>query len=335
MRLAIIGSCGHVDVVLAGLRQTPDVELVAAGRWGPDDPMGFVGKAAAGEVKVYDDYRAMLDEVAPDVAAVFTPFSRLAEATVAAAERGCHVFSEKPLATTLEDLAALRQAVEASGVRVAACFTARGEAGFRTIRKAVLEGGIGQPIYAAAQKSYPFRQRDEFYQTRRSYGGTIPWIGIHALDYVAWCAGQDYRRVAAIASNMAHPSRPGMEDQGGILAELANGAAAVINFDYLRPWGKADRPWGDDRLRIAGTEGIIETRDCGAAVELMTPDRTEMLPLAEPRNIFADFVASLAQAGAAGEQPGLSAITTEESFRMTEVALKARDAQDTGTFVDV
>jgi hypothetical protein len=127
---------------------------------------------------------------------------------------------------------------------------------------------------------------------------------------------------------MAHPARPGMEDQGGLLAELTGGGTAVIRFDYLRPWGKARRPWGDDRLRIAGMEGVIETRDCASAVELTTPDATEMLPLAPAVNIFADFAAALA----ADCQPF---VTTEESFRMTEVALKAREAQDTGCWVEL
>ena len=131
-----------------------------------------------------------------------------------------------------------------------------------------------------------------------------------------------------MAANTAHPSRPGMEDQGGILAELSGGGSAVIHFDYLRPWGKAQRPWGDDRLRVAGAAGVVETRHCGSAVELITPDATEMLPPEPAGNIFAEFAAALE----AGATPP---ITTEESFRMTEVALKARDAQDSGRFVEL
>jgi len=347
MRLAIIGSYGHVGVVLAGLAEAGGVELAAAARWGPEDPLGFLSRPARGNARrlenlpVYGDAARMLEEVRPDLAAVFTPLHLLAEHSTAAVEAGCHVISEKPLATTLEGLGRLRRAVDRAGVEVAAMFTARGEPAFRTLRKAVLEGRVGEPIYAAAQKSYPFAERDEFYKTRETYGGTIPWVGIHAIDYIHYCTGLDYRRVAAIASNMAHPSRPGMEDQGGLLAELSNGGAAVINFDYLRPWGRAERPWGDDRLRVAGTEGVIETR-LGApwssapdespaqamAVELITPDSAERLPLEPARNVFADFVASLE-----GKAP--APVTTDESFRMTEVALKARDAQDSGRFVAV
>jgi len=328
MKLAIIGSYGHAGVVLDGLGQRDDVTLAAAAPWGAGDPMGFVADAGLPPAAVHEDYRAMLAGVRPDVAAVFTPFSQLAAAATAAAEAGCHVFMEKPLATTRADLERLREAVYRAGVRLAACLTARGEPAFRTVRRAVAEGRIGTPVCATAQKSYPFAERDAFHATRETYGGTIPWIGIHALDYVAWCGGLGYRRVAAVAGNFAHPSHPGMEDAGGILAELTNGASATIHVDYLRPWGRMKRPWGDDRLRIAGTGGVIETTDGGAGVELATPDAAEMLPLEGPVNVFAGFVAGLL-----GEREPI--VSTEESFRMTEVALKARDAQDRGAWVDV
>ena len=71
MKLAIIGSYGHVGTVLGALEQLPDVRLAAAARWGPDDPLGFMAGPGMADVAAYDDYAAMLDEVRPDVAAVF------------------------------------------------------------------------------------------------------------------------------------------------------------------------------------------------------------------------------------------------------------------------
>jgi len=328
MKLAIIGSYGHLGAVLTGLGESPDVELAAVTPWGEGDGLRFLQDPAYGDTPVHDDWRVMLDDVEPDVAAVFTPFAQLSEVATAAARRGANVFMEKPLSITRDGLERLREAVYTSNVQLAACLTMRGSPAYQAIRRAIGGGRIGDVVTATAQKSYPFNQRDEFYATRETYGGTIPWVGIHALDYLSWCTGLDYRRVAAIGSNMIHTSRPGMEDQVGILAELSNGAAAVINLDYLRPWGEAKRPWGDDRLRVVGTEGILETKDCAEAVELMTPGATEMLPLGEPVNVFAAFIAGLS--GAA--EP---LITTEESFRITEVALRARDAQDGGEIVEI
>jgi len=329
MKLAIIGSYGHVGAFLDGAAAA-GVRIAAAARWGEDDPLGFVRshQAAPANTAIYDDYLRMLDEQAPDVVGVFMPLHRLAGASMAAAHRGCHVISEKPLATSLEDLAALREAARAGGSRIVAYLSIRGRPVFQAARQAVMDGRIGRPVLACGQKSYPFNQRDDFYKDRRTYGGTIPWQAIHAIDFVSYCTGLDYTRAAAMHSNAAHPSHPGMEDNGGILLAFAGGGHAIVSFDYLRPWGQPGRRWGDDRLRIVGTEGIVEIVEEGTRVRLMTPRAVEELPLGEPRDLLGEFIASIA-----GRGEGL--ITMAESFRATEVALKARQAADTGRIVDL
>jgi len=329
MKLAMIGSYGHVGTVL-GDADACDVEIVAAARWGTDDPMQFVGKFSAIDesVVIYEDYEKMLNEVRPDIVGVFMPLYRNAEASIAAARAGCHIISEKPLATELSDLSVLRDEVERAGVTVAALMTARCEPRFQAIRQAVLSGRIGRPILASAQKSYPFAKRDDFYKLRRTYGGSIPWQGIHAIDFVSYCTGKDYARAAAMHANTAHPNYSEMEDNGAMLFELAGGGHAVISFDYLRPWGKAKRNWGDERLRIAGTEGVIELTGGGEEVSLMTPDATQHVPLGPGSSFLAEFVSALQ-----GQGQGL--VSTAESFRLTEVALKARQAADENVVVDL
>jgi len=331
MKLAMIGSYGHWNLALDGAVRSAGVQLSAVARYGPDDPLPYLGKhpAAPAGMPVYDDYREMLDAVRPDAVGVFTPLHRLARTSIDAARRGCHILSEKPLATTLEDLAALRSAVEASGVRAAAPMNLRGWPAFQAARQAVRDGRIGRPILACGQKSYPFGSRDEYYRQRRTYGGSIPWSAIHAIDFIMYCTGTDFVRVAAMHSNAAHPTHPGMEDNGGVLLELAGGGHAVVWFDYLRPWDKATgRSWGDDRLRIVGTEGTVEVVDEARRTVLMTPTAVEDFPLPHERHVGAEFLDSLQ-----GRGEGL--ISTRESFRITEVALKARDAADAGRVVDL
>ena len=330
MKLAMIGSCGHSGTVLGSAALGLDVEFAAVARWGPDDPLPYVGTpgGAPAETPIYDDYRRMLDEVHPDIVGVFMPLHRNAEASIAAAEHGCHIIGEKPLATKLDDLAELRKAVEAAGVQVAAMMTMRAEAPYQAVRRAVAEGRIGEAILAFGQKSYPFANRGELYKRRETYGGSIPWAAIHAIDFVSWCSGKDYARVAAMHANTAHPERPGMEDNGGLLLEFVGGGHAAITFDYLRPWGKAKRRWGDDRLRIVGTDGVVEIVREGACAVLVTPDADRELPLAPAPDFLAEFIAAVS-----GRGEGL--ITTSESFRATEVALKARDAADSGRIVEL
>ncbi len=331
MKLAMIGSYGHAGVALDAAARLDDVELVATARWGEDDPLAYVGshEAAPASLKVYDDYRRMLDEAKPDLVGVFMPLYRNAEAATAAAGHGCHIISEKPLATDLSDWRRLKKAVEDAGVQIAALMTMRAEPPFLAAREAIAQGRIGQPILAAGQKSYPFANRDDYYKSRETYGGSILWQAIHALDFIHFATDRDFTRVAAMNSNACHPTHPGMEDNGGLLLGLAGGGHAVVWFDYLRPWSDGvKRRWGDDRLRVAGDEGIVEVTDQGNRAVLMTPTATEDLPLPEPRNIAAEFINSLT-----GRGDGL--ITPEESFRITEVALKARDAADKAEIVEL
>ena len=331
MKIALAGSFAHVWYVLNSVPEIEDCDIVAAAPFGPDDSLGFLGKSPATpqDLPVFDDYREMIAKTQPDLVSVFAPMYRIAEIATVAVEAGCHVIAEKPLATDLPDLERLRGAARDNDVHVLANLNMRGLPSFQTVRKAVADGKIGQPVLAFAQKSYPFGSRSKFYEQRETYGGSIPWQAIHALDFAGYCAGKDYSRVSAMQSNLAHPTHPGLEDNGGILLEFAGGGHAVVSFDYFRPFDKAvKRNWGDDRLRLVGTEAIVEVIDDGDRVILLTPTAREELPLEPARDVLTDFVRFLRS----GEAPLL---TSEESFRMTEVALKAREAADTGKVLEL
>jgi len=191
---------------------------------------------------------------------------------------------------------------------------------YRAIRRSIEGGDIGEPVLATAQKSYKFgKSRPEFYRSKSRYGGTIPWVGIHAIDYIHYTTGLDYIRVAALQGNKCHPDYPGVEDHAGILFEFNNGGTGVLNLDFLRP--EAAPTHGDDRLRIMGSEGALEIKDGGKRVEIITAagPRDIVLPAAKP--FFADFVAELR-----GESKHI--LAPEEPFEMTRIALLARESAE-------
>ena len=61
--------------------------------------------------EVYTDYSRMLAEVKPDLAVVSPVFGLTASVILECAKRKIDVFSEKPVATTLEDLEKVEKAV--------------------------------------------------------------------------------------------------------------------------------------------------------------------------------------------------------------------------------
>jgi hypothetical protein len=100
---------------------------------------------------------------------------------------------------------------------------------------------------------------------------------------------------------------------------LSNQVFGSGSIDYLRP--KEAPSHDDDRLRIAGTRGILEVR--GSKVYLINDeiDGIREIPLLPEQNIFVDFLKQV-------REQGKCLISAHDSFYVTEVCLKARQSAD-------
>jgi len=332
LRVAQIGMQGHYSHIIHGIPKIKDCQLVAVARSTPDEPVEKLKRFPAWnpQTRIYDDYRKMLDEIKPDVAAVFMPYARNSEANIEAVRRGCHVISEKPLAVTMDALELLTRERDHAGVRVTAILPMRLMPVFLAAHQAAGDGLIGEPVLVSAQKSYRWgTSRPGYYRRRKDYGGTIPWVAIHAIDFIRYVSGLEYANVTARHAVKVHKDYPECEDCGALLFEMTNGGQATLTFDYLRP--RRAPSHGDDRLRVVGSKGIVEVRSTDKPFcELVTDEAPpRQLPLPESRkNVFADFVGEL-------RGTGRHFLSPEDPFRATEVAIKARNAADTRSTISL
>lgn len=327
IRVGLMGSEGHRDILLRSIPKLSNVQWTAYAKGEPDEDSAWVQTAFSGSrPRVYENYHYMLEKEQLDVVGICLPFFENAKASIQAAHKGIHVLSEKPAATNLADLASLEWEVHRSGVLYSIMLEMRAMPIFQAARKAVQQGAIGEPILLSSQKSYKFgSNRPWYYKERKTYGGTIPWVGIHALDYMRWVSGQEYAQVAAFEGNKSHPQLPGCEDHAGLLFRLANGGTATCHLDFLRP--ESAPTHGDDRLRIAGSEGVLEGKEIGNRVNLISAKgMVGELPLPPPVDFFGTFIASLR-----GE--GELLVSTKDAFAITRICLRAREAADAGTWV--
>ncbi len=323
INVGLIGNQGHTGYVFSGMPSVQGARLAAYAKTTPDEDVAWLrrSKLFTEQTRVFDQYEQMLEETTLDVAVVCLPYYQNAKASIAAAEKGIHIISEKPVATTERDLDALERAVKENNVRLTAMFGMRYIPAYLCIHNAIAEGKIGEPILASAQKSYKFgRSRPDFFKKRATYGGSFLWVAIHAVDYIHFTTGLDYTTVMGLHGNKEHPEYPGCEDYGAMVLQFDNGGVADIHIDYLRP-PKAPTH-GDDRLRIVGADGVIELKDFGKRVELIAGnDEPKDLDLPPAGNLFIDFAAELR-----GE--GKHLIGPEDAIRMTRVCIKAREAAD-------
>ena len=187
-------------------------------------------------------------------------------------ERGLPVMAEKPLAMDLPTLEGLFHAAQKTKAALVPMHTMRGVPELAAVRQAVRAGDIGDPLMSFSQKTYKWgKTRPDFYRSRATFPGLAPWVGIHAFDWLHWILGDVFTEVQGREGTTAHPDFPACASQAAFVLTMRNGGVASVTLDYLRP--EAAPTHGDERLRIAGSRGVIETALVEQKVTLITADK--------------------------------------------------------------
>ena len=103
-----------------------------------------MAKEAFGVEEGYTDWREMIEKSDLDAVAICTPHDLHAEQSIAALNRGLHVLVEKPMTITGEEARALLEAEKSSGRVLMVSYDDRFSAKWRTAKRAIEDGIIGQ-----------------------------------------------------------------------------------------------------------------------------------------------------------------------------------------------
>jgi predicted dehydrogenase len=98
----------------------------------------------------------------------------------AAAEKGCHIYCEKPLATTLEEADRIVELAERHRIKIAMAHPARHAVAFQTMKTLVEAGKIGEPLTVHGQGKCD----------HRGGGEDLVVLGTHILDLMIHFFGQ-------------------------------------------------------------------------------------------------------------------------------------------------
>jgi len=321
MKAVQIGGAGHAFYAYQGIKDYGiEFTAIASGSAGAEAE-GTAGTQAGlvkrgFSVKIYEDWRVMLDTEKPDIVIINPPFWEIAGCAIYALERGMHVFAEKPLACDLDQLARLEAAYAKSDAKLAGMFGMRNDPGFVTVKKAITDGRIGTVRLMDSRKSYKCGTRPFFYKSRETYPGILPWVAIHAIDWMQWLSGESYMSVHAFHSGLHNRDNGEMDISSSAQFMMTNEVIAAVTADMYRPGSAATH--GDDRVRVVGTEGILELM--GGEVSLISDKEGGkiMLPLEPAGDIFVEFLENILH----GTETEL---TAEKGFEVTRWALMARD----------
>jgi predicted dehydrogenase len=318
LRIAMLGFDGHPSIILGELPRLPDVEVVAIYDSNARQLATEARKPLLSKARQYGNYVELLDKERPDIAGICGPTSEHTPAILACTERRIHVACEKPLALSLADLEHIKRAVAASGISLTMFLPMRYEGVFRAMRDIVRRGAIGEAAQIDAQKSYKLGERPEWMRDRSEFGGTIPYIGIHMVDLIRFTSGRELGKSVSMEARVGFPEMRDMENTTGTLFRMDNGGVAVMHLDYLRP--DKGQGHGDDRLRIAGTKGVVEYSE-HRGLSLVTQSAAERMITDVPAtgSLFLDFLDSVYNGKASG-------LPLQDIYRVNEIVLQAHAA---------
>lgn len=177
-------------------------------------------------------------------------------------EAGKDYFTDKAPLTTLDQLAAAKEATARTGRKYAVCYSERVHNEAAVLAGQLIEqGAIGRVVHVLGLGPHrvgPHARPDWFYE-KALYGGILCDIGSHNFEQILHFTGAaDAEIVSSSIANYRHPDHPELDDFGDAHLITDNGASGYVRVDWLTPDGLST--WGDGRTFILGTTGYIELR---------------------------------------------------------------------------
>jgi predicted dehydrogenase len=141
--------------------------------------------------KAYGSYQGMLDD--PEIAVVYNslPNSLHTEWTVKALQAGKHVLCEKPLATTLEEVDAMRAAVQNTGMYLTEAFMYRHHPQTLKVKKLVDSGVLGDVRVIKGDFTFNISDEGDVRLNPELGGGSIWDIGCYPINYTRYIMGEE------------------------------------------------------------------------------------------------------------------------------------------------
>ncbi len=246
------GDYGHgLDVVWQTI---PECQIVAVA---DADPAGRAAAAQRLQVdQVFGDYREMLDRIPLDVVSIAPRWiDQHRDMALACAQRGVHIYLEKPFCRTPAEADEIVAACEQHRVKLAIAFQTRYSPRLPVVRRLLEQGAIGRVL--------ELRGRGK--EDQRGGGEDLWVLGSHVLNLMhhlagdpLWCFGrvtQDHRPVRAAD---AVPGNEGLGPLAGDAVQAVFGFADGVSGTFGSQ--RAAGPGGTGRfgLQIVGTQGEIE-----------------------------------------------------------------------------
>ncbi|WP_020612602.1 Gfo/Idh/MocA family protein [Sediminispirochaeta bajacaliforniensis] len=227
----------HFGIIGAGIRGSMYADTLSQNSYAEltaicDADQRKLGKFGQQGIRTYDDYKKMFDDANLNAVIIATPDFLHLEPALCAAEAGCHILVEKPLATTSEDASLIAKTITEHDVLCMVAFENRWNAPFVAVKNEIALGNLGKVV------SINFTLNDTIFVPTEM----LPWAKLsspgwflfpHAIDLVCWLTGDQIKRIYGWAGEGVLKTM-GIEtyDSMKALLEFNSGFAASFNSTW-------------------------------------------------------------------------------------------------------
>lgn len=332
---AVVVGChmggGHAEA----MAKLPEFQLAAVCDLNKEDAKKIAVKT--GNPAIYTDYVKMLTEVKPDVVSIATPNKLHYPMALQAIEAGVKgIYCEKPIAVDMGEGRKMLDACQSNGVALIVGHQRRMTATFRTMRRLITDGAIG-----------------DIYLIRGACPGDFLSDGTHTVDTIfflngdteaEWVFGQVHRQKFDKVTNA---EQTGFNVSGGYRFghAIEDGAMAIVKFKNgvraeiftgdmkVEGWNLPYPGWAYQDIEVFGTKGRLWRNGDAADPQIQMFDQNggwkavELEPEADVgdyANVFKTF-ADYVKNGGDHPMSGVKALRTHEVIMAMYESARLRD----------
>ena len=189
-----------------------------------------------GKVKILSDYRELLELGEVDAVVISTPDHTHVDIAADSLAAGKHVLSEKPAATSHEQLRKLEEAVKRADRLYQVGLECRYLPVFKKMRSMIEEDAVGTPrmVWCMEFRGPFLHKRGNWIMFQDKTGGVFVEKTCHYFDLMTWVADSTPKKVIALAGQDAvkdiYGVKPDIFDNGWVIIEYENGAKGMLGL---------------------------------------------------------------------------------------------------------
>lgn len=321
LKVAILGFWHvHATGYAETIRDHPGTEL--AGIWDPDPMRGVEACDRWGVPRFRDLNAALAADV--DAVVVTTATVEHADVMVRAANAGKHVFAEKLLGVSVDEVDAIVAAARRAGVALTVALPRLSEHYTLTIDRLLRDRRYGDLTYARVRLAHDGSIKDwlpkRFYDPAEAVGGAFTDLGCHPVYLLDHFFG---RLPVSVSATYGQMTGRGVDDNSVVAFRYGDGAIGVAETGFVTPGYSPftiELHWNGASLFYGYSEDGFQLWENGRLVDRELTDRDGPTP-------FARFVSNTATGSL--DEANLTA-----ARNLTELVSMANQSAATGRSVE-